>query len=95
MEIELIRTMEITDLETELGVQLKIREKPKKIGLMPFYVQFEDSEVKASVGFQKGIFGSGQTIDAALLDYAKKISERRIVVNVEKRGRVESLFVLN
>lgn len=81
MKFKLIETKEIVDFEKELGRELVITERGinhnDERKLPRYYVLFENSDVMDN-GTLIGMYGSGDTMDEALIDYCLKVSHRRI-----------------
>jgi len=85
MILNLIETKEIIDLEKLIQNNLILNERdPNKIrynGLKRYYIYFEKSEIVKDDKLWIS-HGNGNTIDEALIDYANKISSKKIVFNV-------------
>ena len=53
-----------------------------------FYTHFVDSEIKG-IGVLISAFGNGETVDEAIEEYRKEISEKTLVVNAGSANRKE------
>lgn len=95
MKINLIEKKEILDLEKEIGYELEVNERlissASKADLHKFYVSFKKGEVMQG-GCLISSSGSGNTIDEALQDYAKKISFTRMAFGAYTNNREEISF---
>jgi len=95
MRINLIPEKEILDFEKEIGFELEVNERPlsphNKIVIHKYYAQFENSEVMLG-GCLFGAYGNGNTIDDAIRDYCKQVSNCRIVFNSYTPNRKEIQF---
>jgi hypothetical protein len=85
MKINLIETKEILDLEKLIQHKLILNERNinqiRYSGLKKYYVYFEKSEIMKDNKLWISS-GNGNTIDEALIDYANRISLKKIVFNV-------------
>ena len=95
MKFNLISEKEITDFEKELGVELVINERPFHLGspsgLSRYYARFENSEVMQG-SCLIGKYGNGNTIDEALKDYCKEVSNSLVAFNAFSQKRIEVRF---
>lgn len=93
MKLNLISTKEIIDFEKEIGIELVVNERKIKQGsdLKRLYVSFENSDVMSN-GFLIGKYGDGNTIDEALKDYCKKVSNCLIAYIPSTKIRREIQF---
>ena len=95
MKLNLIATKEILDFEKEIGYELVVNERAIHAGsyasLSKYYVQFENAEVMEG-GCLVGEYGNGSTIDEALKDYCREISNCRIVFGAYTNERKEVQF---
>ena len=82
MRIEKLETKEILDFEKEIGVELVVRERTYTT-LLKFYVSFEHSDIKAGI-MLVGVYGEGDTITSALIDYCRRISNKTLVLYATK-----------
>ncbi len=77
MKINYLTETEILDYEKEVGYELVVSERPAHYNLPRFYVHFEHGEVMAN-NCLASEYGNGKTIDEALYNYCKKISNKKI-----------------
>lgn len=87
MKINLIETKEILDLEQELNRELEVNERTDA-KLNRFYVKFKGGEIIGK-GDLISYTGNGNTIDKALKDYCKQISNKTIVFGAYSGNRRE------
>lgn len=80
MKINYIKEQELLDFEKEIGVELIVDERKKPSKGCRFYARFEKSEIKEG-DCLRGAFGNGDTINEALMDYCKEISNGLLVLN--------------
>ncbi len=87
MRINKIKTQQILELEKVIGRELIVNERsdPK---LKKYYVSFLNGEISEGI-LLIGYCGDGNTINQALKDYCKKISNKTIVFNAYCSNRVE------
>jgi len=89
MEINLIKTKEITEFEKEIGIELYIHERsPYRDRLFRYYVNFKDSDTKQG-GILGSTYGNGNTIDEAIKEYCEKISNKILIFNPYSKDRKE------
>ena len=95
MKLNLITTKEILDFEKEIGYELVVNERTVHAGsparLSKYYVQFENSEVMGG-GCLAGRYGNGNTIDEAIKNYCREISNCRIAFGAYTNERKEIQF---
>jgi hypothetical protein len=95
MVLNLITTKEILDFEKEVGYQLVVNERALHAGsparLSKYYVQFEHAEVMEG-GCLAGKYGNGSTIDEAIKDYCKEVSNCKIAFGAYTPERKEVQF---
>lgn len=90
------KKMSIRDFGKEHKLKLKIDERPAnliKSGLERFYVAFEGLvEIKNSDGTLLSTRGDGNTKKEAIADYAKEMSNQKIIIsaNGKKRRKIFS-----
>ena len=89
MEIKriLVPAMTLEEFADINGLVLKVKERSSETVSMVhvgenrrFYAMFEDSEIKEDCTLRGG-FGDGATEEQAILNYAKEISEKMLVIN--------------
>jgi len=88
MKINYLESREILDFEKEIGQELVCHERPRNLHLPRFYVGFLYGEVMTG-GCLMGASGNGCTIDAALQDYCKEISNTRMAFGAYTSNRKE------
>jgi len=95
MKIKEIENKEILDFEKEIFYELVATERAihagSPVGLLKWSVQFENSEVMAR-GCLANIYGNGNTIDEAVKDYCKIVSNCKIAFNAYSDERKEIQF---
>lgn len=95
MKLNLITTKEILDFEKEIGYELVVNERAIHAGsparLSKYYVQFENAEVMEG-GCLAGKYGDGNTIDEALKDYCREVSNCRVAFGAYTKERKEIQF---
>jgi hypothetical protein len=94
MVVNYIAAKEILDLEKEIGFKLEANERPTHLqdsGLPRFYVSFKDGEVMQG-GCLVSCSGNGNTVDEALKDYSKQISDKRLAFGAYTPQRKEIQF---
>ena len=95
MKLNLITTKEILDFEKEIGYELVVNEREIHAGsaarLSKYYVQFEKAEVMEG-GYLFGKQGNGNTIDEAIRDYCRQVSNCRIAFGAYTKERKEVQF---
>lgn len=84
MKLNLITCKEITDYESEIGVELVVTERAinseSRKGLYRYYALFEDTAIMDSSCLLYA-HGNGNTIDEAIKDYCYRISNKKVAVN--------------
>jgi len=92
MEIKrnFISRMPIEDFADMHGLVMEINERRNAAAnrLHRYYANFQHTEVKDG-GFLCSAFGNGNTPDEAVADYAREISEKRLVLNAYTPDRKE------
>ncbi len=88
MKMILIKEKEILDFEKEIEVELELKERAETLNLPRYYVSFPGCEVIEG-RFLYGNIGNGETMDEALADYAKQLSNKTIVFNAYTNEREE------
>ncbi|MCK9447077.1 hypothetical protein M0Q50_09525 [bacterium] len=88
MIINEIIEKEITDYENEISRELVVTERRECGDLPRYHVSFKGSEIK-SKSFLIASYGNVDTIDAAIIDYCKNISEKTIVFGAYTSNRIE------
>ncbi len=88
MNINNIPVKEILDFEKENNLTLIVNERPKHFNLPTYYAFFENSEVLEG-RFLCGKYGNGETIDEAILNYAKEIEGKKLIMNAYTGHRKE------
>jgi hypothetical protein len=95
MKLNLITTREILDFEKEIGYELVVNERDINAGsparLSRYYVQFEHANVMQG-GCLIGKHGNGNTIDEAIKDYCREVSNCRIAFGDYPSERKEIKF---
>ena len=95
MKLNLITTKEILDFEKEIGYELVVNERAIHAGsparLSKYYVQFEKAEVMEG-GCLIEKHGDGNTIDEAIKDYCREVSNCRIAFGAYTNERKEIQF---
>src|ERR1035437_5554486 len=91
MKLNLISTKEILDVEKEIGYELEVNERPSHMNLHKYYVSFKNGETMEGCCLVSHS-GNGNTIDEALIDYCKQISNRRMVFGSMTPEREEILL---
>lgn len=95
MKLNLISVKEILDFEKEIGYELVVNERPIHAGsparLSRYYVQFEKAEVMEG-GCLAGKYGNGNTIDEAIKDYCREVSNCRVAFGAYTNERKEIQF---
>lgn len=90
MKIELTE-IETTTLEAfadKHGLVMKVREREKPADDQSrYYAYFKNTEAKEGKYFLIGLFGDGRTPEEAIVDYAKVISLRTLVVDAMTKNR--------
>jgi hypothetical protein len=81
MKLNLISTKEILDFEKEIGFELIVNEREinssSPARLSKYYVNFEHAEVMEG-GCLVGKHGNGNTIDEAIRDYCREVSNCKV-----------------
>lgn len=95
---DFIPTMTIEEFAEKHNLVMVVKERGSSLMRMPhigrsgrFYAEFENSEIKGD-GVLIGVFGNGPTPKDAISDYARHISERRLVLkawNKSERREIE------
>ncbi len=67
-------------------LEMKVRERSASIGLSRFYCSFPNVEVMER-GMLVGICGNGDTVQAALQDYAKQLAGKCVAIGAYTRER--------
>ena len=88
MKTILIKEQEILDFEKEISVELELKERSEKSNLPKYYVSFPGGEVMYRSTLSSS-FGNGETMDEALEDYAKQISNETLVFGAHGISRRE------
>ena len=95
MKLNLIITKEILDFEKEIGYELVVNERDINAGsparLHKYYVQFEHGEVMEG-GCLVGKHGNGNTIDEAIKDYCRQVSNCLVAFGAYTSERKEIKF---
>ena len=95
MKLNLIQTKEILDFEKEIGYELVVNERAIHAGsparLSKYYVQFEKAGVMEG-GCLAGKYGNGNTIDEAIKDYCREVSNCRVAFGAYTNERKEIQF---
>ena len=90
IEKHLLTRMRIEDFADEHGLIMQVHERERDF--IPFYrrfyASFKGAEVKEGIMLH-GVCGNGNTIEAAISDYAQKISHKTIVINAMRDDRRE------
>ena len=90
IEKHLLTRMRLEDFADEHGLVMEVYEREEN--LIPFhghfYVQFKGVKVEKGAMLY-GVSGEGNTIEAAISDYAQKISHKTIVINAMHDDRRE------
>jgi hypothetical protein len=78
-----LERLTIEDFADKHNLTMVVVERQATKGLMPFYAEFEGSEVIEHHGakFIGSLFGDGWNPDEAIKDYAKKLSNKVLVFN--------------
>jgi len=94
MKLNLIETKDILDLEKEIGQELVVNERAISVlrrahdDLPRYYACFDKAELLID-GHLIGSFGNGDTIDDAIKDYCRQISNCLIVFGAYSSERKE------
>jgi len=95
MKIKEIENKEILDFEKEIFYELVATERAihagSPVGLSKWSVQFENSEVMDG-GCLASRYGNGNTIDEAIKDYCRIVSNCRIAFGAYTNERKEIQF---
>jgi len=95
MKLNLISTKEILDFEKEIGYELVVNERAMHAGsparISRYYVQFEKAEVMIG-GCLASKYGNGDTIDEAIKDYCREVSNCRVAFSAYTNERKEIQF---
>lgn len=95
MKLNLITTKEILDFEKEISYKLVVNERAVHAGsparLPKYYAKFEKAEVMED-GFLAGKYGNGNTIDEAIKDYCREVSNCCIAFGACTNEREEVQF---
>jgi len=95
MKLNLIQTKEILDIEKEIGYELVVNERAIHAGsparLSKYYVQFEKADVMEG-GCLASKYGNGNTIDEAIKDYCREVSNCRVAFGAYTNERKEIQF---
>jgi len=95
MILNLITSKEILDFEKEIGYELVVNERAIHAGsparLSKYYVQFENAEVIEG-GCLVAKYGNGNTIDEAIKDYCREVSNCKIAFSAYTSERKEIQF---
>jgi len=86
-----IQRMTISEFADMHDLNMVVRERHTGHGdnsLPRFYASFEHSEVSDRC-MLIGKYGDGDTPEEAIKDYAKEISEKKLVLNAYRKNRVE------
>ena len=85
-----ISRMPVEDFADTHGLVMEINERRNaaETGLPRYYAHFEHVNVKEGCCLSS-TFGNGNTPDEAIANYAKELSEKRLVVNAYKPDRKE------
>lgn len=95
MKINRIGTKEILDFEKEIGFELVVNERAinseSPAGIHKYYAQFQNAEVMSG-GFLTGKYGNGNTVDQAIADYCREVSNCLVAFNAYSEDRIEIQF---
>lgn len=95
MKLNLIATKEILDFEKEINYELVANERAIHAGsparLSKYYVCFENAGVIEG-GCLAGKYGNGSTIDEAIKDYCREVSNCRVAFGAYTKDRKEIQF---
>ena len=95
MKLNLITTEEILDFEKEIGHELVVNERAIKNGnhfrLSRYFAHFEGAEVMEDRGLLS-VNGNGNTIDEAIKDYCRKVSNCLVAFGAYTKERKEIQF---
>lgn len=82
-----IKILEVTELESIVNSEIVINEREDK-SLPRYYAKFEHSDILDGA-FLVGSYGNGNTIDEALINLAKEIECKTLVINAWTKERRE------
>lgn len=72
--------MKIEEFASLMGLEIKVRERSRESRLPPYYASFERAEVMSN-GCLVSMTGDGESPEAAIADYAAKISGERLAID--------------
>ena len=70
------------------GIELVLHARNKQGGVEPYYVTFNNSDIKQD-GFLKGAYGDGYNFAEAVINYYERIKGQVLVINAESDNRQE------
>lgn len=86
----------LSDFAEKHGLIMEVHERtPKDMGIRwtadcRYYAHFKNCDIKQGPCL-RGTYGDGATPDLAMADYAREISEQRLVINAGSEDRREIL----
>ena len=85
-------SMTLDQLADELWLTMYVQERERDIGITQgrYYCNFIGLEVKQG-GVLVGEHGNGSTVDRAIRNYCKKISNKHLVFNANSKERYEMM----
>ena len=87
MKVFNLETKDILDYEKEIGLELEVRERRNVATVNRYYAHFKEMEIMENHCLIS-VVGDGPTINEAIEDYCKRISNKDVAINPCTKNRV-------